>query len=247
MVTLTQIAFSHADRLERGLLPRRLAIDLEVAAPMGTADSLWRLGLERSNDLREYRLCREDGSLLLLGRVSSIALQVDIFLSEPSEAAAEASGADPVRPRFTLRCSPSKSQWRLLHEQCDACQHTPQKSACATCQHGQRELLRVHHSTLGVGEEVVNCMTVETLPGVDRYFTKLPVWHQERRCSMLDFEGRKAAPSAKNFQLALRCNGADVVVCQHMKLAANSFGLDIRQPMSVVHAFGIALSTICWT
>eukprot|EP00928_Gymnodinium_smaydae_P064205 TRINITY_DN47605_c0_g1_i1.p1 TRINITY_DN47605_c0_g1~~TRINITY_DN47605_c0_g1_i1.p1 ORF type:complete len:303 (-),score=57.37 TRINITY_DN47605_c0_g1_i1:104-1012(-) len=73
-----------------------------------------------------------------------------------------------------------------------------------------------------------------------------PQWNPEARSLVLEFKGRSVLSSAKNFQLALR-QKPDHVICQFGKIGRGTFALDFKYPLSVVQAFGIAVTTLFWT
>ncbi|CAE7873610.1 tub-1 [Symbiodinium sp. KB8] len=69
-------------------------------------------------------------------------------------------------------------------------------------------------------------------------------WPQDGDAFVEELPCRPA--QAKNFQLALR-QKPQHVICQYGKLGPTNFGLDFRYPMSVIQAFGAAMSTLFWT
>jgi len=76
--------------------------------------------------------------------------------------------------------------------------------------------------------------------------TKLPEWNEGVGSLVLDFKGRRISASAKNFQLA-PTDRKEHVTCQFGKIGPDVFGLDFRYPLTVIQAFGMAMSTVHWT
>ncbi len=72
---------------------------------------------------------------------------------------------------------------------------------------------------------------------------KDPLWNEESRSYVLNFNGRVTRPSVKNFQLISR-HDPDFVLIQFGRTGANTFSLDFRQPASIELSFAIALSSI---
>merc|ERR1712060_178485 len=80
---------------------------------------------------------------------------------------------------------------------------------------------------------------------IQQLTTMKPVWNEEIQSLVLDFKGRPAQSSAKNFQIALRQKPTHVI-CQYCKLGPTKFGLDFKYPLSVIQAFGISMTTLFW-
>jgi tubby-related protein 1 len=68
--------------------------------------------------------------------------------------------------------------------------------------------------------------------------TREPVFQDG--CYRLNFYGRASVPSVKNFQLVSPRNTSDVL-CQFGKFGEDEFHLDIKEPMSLIQAFAIAI------
>lgn len=221
------------DRMEKGLVREPVG----VTTPLPDIHGLWRFSVERSGDRREYYLYRNDETLMLYAKVSRVARQVDIFLDSPRGAG---TLFDPDRPAFVLTCDASKSEWRLLQIRCD------DESGA------RREIMCARHFKFDIGAGINHGMQVEIPPqegssasvGVRRYVTKVPVWHEESM--VLEFENRQIDASAKNFQLMLEGDTAEMVVCQHAKISADEFCLDFKVPVTAVQAFGLSLTTLFW-
>mmetsp|Transcript_102700 Transcript_102700/g.162372 ORF Transcript_102700/g.162372 Transcript_102700/m.162372 type:complete len:393 (-) Transcript_102700:154-1332(-) len=77
-----------------------------------------------------------------------------------------------------------------------------------------------------------------------RLHTKLPVWDEELESLVLSFKDRTVQSSPMNFMLRTEDN--DSIVMQHAKMAANTFGLDYRYPLSTIQAFAVALTALSW-
>uniref|UniRef100_A0A7S4PUW9 Tubby C-terminal domain-containing protein n=1 Tax=Alexandrium monilatum TaxID=311494 RepID=A0A7S4PUW9_9DINO len=231
-------AFDIADCMEKGLA-RELVSDF--VQPLRDVRGLWKFDVERSADRREYRLYCAQGEFLMLAKLSKDASRIGFFLYDSVE---EDCGLhDPDAPAFTMTRSASGKSWFLVQERCDD-SLTPRHAGWE-----RREVMEVVHSRQGVGAGMNHCLHVclnragmneETWLG-----SKLPVWNDEVRSMVLDFHGRQAIASAKNFQLALE-GDPECVVCQHTKVGPNSFGLDFKCPLTVVEAFGVALTTASW-
>lgn len=72
---------------------------------------------------------------------------------------------------------------------------------------------------------------------------KEPLWNEESRSYVLNFNGRVTRPSVKNFQLISR-HDPDLILIQFGRTGGNTFSLDFREPASAGLAFAIALSSI---
>lgn len=201
--------------------------------------------MERSPDRKEYRLFCSQGEFLMLAKVSKDNRHINFFLYDSQQR--DAGLHDPQAPAFTMACDSSRTRWRLVQERCD-CRCPPSRSGCR-CQE-RREIMDAAHSRRGVGSGVSHCLDVCLYHGhtdeETRLVSTLPVWNEEVQSMVLDFFGRQVVASAKNFQLAEEGN-LEHVVCQYAKTGPNHFGLDFKCPLTVIEAFGVALTTICWS
>lgn len=240
--------YDMADAMERGLA-RELVADF--MRPLLDSSRLWKFCLERSDDRREYRLYCDGKEFLMFAKVARDNRRVDIFMYDPRE---PNSLFDASRPAFTLSCSADKTEWWLVQERCDHCRHSLGcHSSCNSCRGRGAELLRVKHHNVEVGDGINHCMDA-VIPASSscsqstehRFITKMPSWNEQVGSLVLDFKGRKIQASAKNFQLTRDEDEKARVVCQHGKIGNNSFALDFRFPLTVIQAFGMALTTIFW-
>jgi len=258
--------FDLADSMEKGMA-RELVTDF--MQPLKRSSKLWRFHVVRSEDKLQYRLFSDDGDFLLCARVQLEARSVSFFLYNPSDR--EGALFDPDRPAFTLAFNDNKSEWRLTQERCEHCRFLPTRVSC-TCL-GKQQVVFARHARRPIGDGIVNCMDVH-VPGlysdggrvvwcpllgkgdlalppennleVQRLVTKKPQWNEDVASLVLDFKGRHILSSAKNFQLALQ-QKPEHVICQFGKIGSATFSLDLRYPLSVIQAFGLAMTTIFWT
>jgi hypothetical protein len=77
-----------------------------------------------------------------------------------------------------------------------------------------------------------------------RVHTKVPVWDEELESLVLNFQDRTVQSSPMNFML--RTEDDESIILQHAKMAANTFGLDYRYPLSTIQAFAVALTALSW-
>jgi len=239
--------FEIADAMEMGLA-REFTTDF--MRPLKQSSRLWKFHVQRSEDRQQYRLYCDDGEFLMFARASQDWRRVDFFLYDP-RGDRDCQLYDPDRPAFSMTSNAQKTEWRLVKERCDNCHCALKRSACG-CQ-AKQEVFRVRHSRQDVGDGTNHCMEVQMLPAdgrrgqdEDTLVTKLPVWNDEAESLVLDFKGRRVLSSAKNFQLTQEEDMKHVVL-QHCKIAPNTFSLDFRFPLTVIQAFGISLTTICWS
>lgn len=258
-------AFDIADSIEKGLARE---IVTEFMHPLRRSAKLWRFQVNRSEDRLQYRLFSDDGDFLMYARATIEARKVEFFTYNPSERADKLF--DPSKPAFTMTFNKEKTEWRIVQERCEHCQFSPKHLSCAC--HGKQQVAVIRHSRQPVGDGIFNGMEV-LVPGLNpdgtrvvwcplmgrgdlgspydfeeaqMLVTKKPVWNDEVESLVLDFKSRQIQSSAKNFQLTLS-EKPDHVVCQYGKIAANTFSLDFRYPLSVVQAFGVSLTTLFWT
>jgi hypothetical protein len=262
-------AFEIADTLEQGLA-REIVTDF--MHPLRRSSKLWRFHVVRSDDRLQYRLFSDEGDFLMFARTSPEARKVQFFLYSPGDNKENDSLFDPSRPAFTMSWNEAKTEWRLVQEKCENCQFSPKHLSCASCC-GKQQVAFIKHSRTPIGDGIFNCMEVH-VPGLysdesrviwcpklgrgdlgiepdddsyesQRLLTKKPAWNDEVESLVLDFKARSMLSSAKNFQLALR-KRPEHVICQYGKIGSNTFSLDFRYPLSVVQAFGTALTTMFW-
>mmetsp|Transcript_3172 Transcript_3172/g.7434 ORF Transcript_3172/g.7434 Transcript_3172/m.7434 type:complete len:276 (-) Transcript_3172:286-1113(-) len=239
-------SFDMAEFCELGLAKELLS---DYMAPVRRRSALWKFHIERSADKLHYRLFASDCQFLMYARVSKASKEgrIDFFLYDPSD---DATLFDPAKPAFAMTAI-SEWEWRVLAERCDRCRYAPKHLACSRCR-AKREVVHIRHSLESVGDGLNHCMEVH-LPADEQagttastLITRLPSWNEQVQSLVLDFTGRKVLPSAKNFQLA-PSDKAEVVSCQYAKIKDDVFALDFRFPLTVIQAFGIALTTITWT
>jgi len=231
--------FDIADCMEKGLA-RELVSDF--VQPLRDVSGLWRFNVERSPDRREYRLRCAQGEFLMLAKVSKDGRDISFFLYDTQDGGLHDSGA----PAFTMSGDSSRTEWRLVQERRDC--HCSLSSSGCRCR-DRREVMSVAHSRQSVGSGVSHCLEAflhrSGAPEETCLVSKLPVWNDEVRSMVLDFAGRRVVASAKNFQLATEAD-PERVVCQYAKVGPNAFGLDLKWPLTVIEAFGMALTTACW-
>lgn len=228
-------AFDIADAMECGLA-RELVTDF--VQPLKRSRTLWKFKVVRSDDRLQYRLFSDDGngggSFLMYARCRLEASLVEFHLYDPG---CDDSGLfDSERPAFTMSWNQTRTEWHLV-------QHRAEK----------REVAFIQHTRRSVGSGVNYCMDV-VLPPPDNsknsketvLSTKLPEWNEGVGSLVLDFKGRRISASAKNFQLA-PTDRKEHVTCQFGKIGPDVFGLDFRYPLTVIQAFGMAMSTVHWT
>ncbi|CAJ1329180.1 unnamed protein product [Effrenium voratum] len=242
-------------------------ITTDFIVPLRRSSKLWRFRVLRSDDKLSARLVTDAGDFLMYASVFLEAHRVDFHLYDPCQREL----FDRERPAFTMGYNSTRDQWRLVQEQCAACQYASPHRSCAS--HGKQQVAIINHKQHSVGEGLSNVMEV-IIPGLyqndtcvvwcamqgkgdlaDAGFntgetqtlvTRKPVWNEQVQSLVLDFKGRNIVSSAKNFQLALR-QKPQHVICQYGKLSSTNFGLDFRYPLSVIQAFAAAMSTLFWT
>ncbi|CAE7622208.1 TULP3 [Symbiodinium pilosum] len=241
-------------------------ITTDFVVPLRRSSKLWRFRVLRSEDKLSARLVTDAGDFLMYASVRLEAHRIDFHLYD----SCQKDLFNPARPAFTMSFNSSRDEWRLVAEQCQACHYVPPHLSCAA--HGKQQVAVIKHRQAAVGEGISNIMEVR-IPGlyqndtsviwcpmlgmpdladaeesneIQQLITRKPVWNEQVQSLVLDFKGRNIVSSAKNFQLALR-QKPQHVICQYGKLGPTNFGLDFRYPMSVIQAFGAAMSTLFWT
>jgi tubby-related protein 1 len=81
-----------------------------------------------------------------------------------------------------------------------------------------------------------------SLDGLVCLRNKEPVWNEQLKAYVLNFNGRVSMASVKNFQL-IDADRPQEVVMQFGKVDENVFTLDFAHPLSALQAFLIALSS----
>ena len=76
--------------------------------------------------------------------------------------------------------------------------------------------------------------------------SRRPKWNPRTETYELPFSGRANWASARNFQLVDRDGAADRAVLLYGKLEEDEFALDFSQPLSMLHALSIVLTTWGW-
>mmetsp|Transcript_2561 Transcript_2561/g.5917 ORF Transcript_2561/g.5917 Transcript_2561/m.5917 type:complete len:370 (+) Transcript_2561:42-1151(+) len=260
--------FLLADNLEKGFA-RETTSDVMAPLPRSRSRKLWQFMVVRSEDRLQHRLFTRDGDFLMFAQVSIELRSIGFFLYDPGND--EAQRFQAGRPAFVLAFDEGKLKWRLVKEKCEHCEFVPTQLSCAL--RGKQQVAFVKHSRSNVGDGTSNEMETH-IPGIFsdsgrviwcpslgrgdlnvsskrnkderlRLVTRKPVWSDQFQCLVLDFQGRSVAPSSKNFQLVLP-HKPDHILMQFAKLGSNNFGLDVKFPLSLVQAFGIAMTTIFW-
>mmetsp|Transcript_70669 Transcript_70669/g.199535 ORF Transcript_70669/g.199535 Transcript_70669/m.199535 type:complete len:277 (+) Transcript_70669:74-904(+) len=238
-------AFDIADALEGGLARDDTT---DIMLPLRKLSRLFKFHVKRSEDMRHYRLYCDDGEFIMYARLAPGGQRVDFSQYDPLDGG-HAGLYDPERPAFRMTCNESRSEWRLVKERLDHC-NCARKHVPCDCR-GNMEVARIRQSTQDIGDGTGNEMEVELAAMDDeargrRLVTKMPTWNDEVGSLVLDFKGRRVQASAKNFQLTQE-GSEKHLVCQHCKIAPNTFSLDFRFPLSAVQAFAVSLTTLSWT
>lgn len=71
---------------------------------------------------------------------------------------------------------------------------------------------------------------------------KIPQWNEETQSFVLNFNGRVAAASVKNFQIVHE-RDLELITLQFGRVSENVFSMDVRYPFSILQAFGIVLTS----
>mmetsp|Transcript_59538 Transcript_59538/g.167739 ORF Transcript_59538/g.167739 Transcript_59538/m.167739 type:complete len:281 (+) Transcript_59538:75-917(+) len=236
-------AFAIADSLEKGLA-RELLTNFTRRLPR--ARKLWRFRVDRSDDRQEYRLSCDGEELLTFARVSRSARRVEFFMYDPRD---EQSGLyDASKPVFTLSCNPARSEWRLVQERDDNCSFLSRDAPRGGW--GRQEIAQVTHSRQRVGTRTCRCMEARISPlahAPDAAAAPAATEERQRLTTKwsdggaLGFKDRQVLASKTNFQLVLP-ERPEHVVCQYGKIGPGSFGLDCAYPLTLIQAFGIAMT-----
>ena len=123
------------------------------------------------------------------------------------------------------------------------------------------ELMRMRHVQLAVRQCVFTQISVNiptdggwcpvarppladktSSPAVLQLTSVSPIWSDQFKALALEFRQRNVLPSRRNFQL----QGPDRPVVQHYRTGRSEYTIEVAPPLSLVHAFCIALSTVLW-
>jgi len=256
--------FDMADDLENGFARE---VVTEFMHPLCRSNRLHRFHVARSEDKLQYWLCADDGEFLLHAKVCVEARQVEFSSYNPSDSECPPCGA---KPAFTMSWNQDRTEWRVVQEKCDHCRYAPKHRCCDG--KGKQQVAFIRHGQTPIGDGIFNVMEI-LIPAVfengsrvlccpvlgkgdlealeksnpeevRHLITTRPVWNDEVESLVLDFKGRAALSSAKNFQLVANQNAKPV--CQYAKIGSSTFSLDFKYPMSTIQAFSIALTTLFW-
>jgi len=253
-------AFDIADVIERGCA-REVATDFMV--PLKKSSKLYGFTITRSEDRLEYKLYSSDGNFLMFAKVNMEKKKVEFFLYYPNTELFDAED-----PSFVMTFTADKKSWLLYSTVCESCLYHQRNCA-------YEEVCGIEHYQEPIGEGLFNIMQL-TVPGIYKDSSRVhwclkngypslksfadgiteheetilienkrPQWNAPSRSLVLEFKKRNIIPSAKNFQLVQDSN-KNSVMCQYGKIGANIFTLDLKYPMSIIQAFGTALSTMFW-
>merc|ERR1712060_83903 len=218
--------------------------------PLKRSNKLFKFNVKRSEDGRQYRLYCDDNGFLMYAKVAQDTRRIDFHLYDPLDKTHKTL-YDPNKPAFTMTCNECHTEWRLVKERGDECNCMRKHVPCG-CQ-GNMEIASIRQSKEQIGDGTGNRMDVHLAPNEwdpcnQQLVTKMPTWNDDLETLVMDFVGRRGRiqASAKNFQLVQEQNQKHLV-CQYCKIGSNSFSLDFRFPLSVIQAFGISLTTLCWT
>lgn len=238
------------DSAEKGLC--REEAPAEFTRPVSETSRLLRFHIVRSADCREYRLFTDGADYLMTATFSKTEPRVDFSVDSLGEEDSEPG------PMFSMTCSKDMSTWLLVQERGGT--QTPSSPSTGSAAPQQVALIR--HFCEDVGGGLARCMEV-SLPAArcehrracaevdlgagrgvaQRLQSRLPEWDHHAHSLIMDFEGRELQSSAKNFQLA---DDEDRLVLQHAKIGGATFCLDFQAPLSIVQAFGAALTSAYW-
>lgn len=259
-----QRGFEIADTLELGLA-REIVTDFMHL--LRRSSKLWRFRVSRSDDGLQYRLFSDEGNFLMYARLSIASHKVLFFLYSPIEK--KSSLFDQAKPVFSMTLNEAKTEWRLVQERCENCRFSPQHLVCGA----KQQVAFFRHFREPIGDGIFNGMEAN-IPGLysdesrvvwceklgrgnlglepfddsfesQKLVSNMPSWNDEVGSLVLDFQPRNVLSSTKNFQLSCK-HRPKHVICQYGKIGANTFGLDLRYPLSVVQAFGAAVTTSFW-
>jgi len=251
-------AFELADVMEQGIARE---VTTSFINPPPRDASIRRCLVEQSSDRCEFVLSSEVGEPLLVARTEPESSQIEIYIP---------AGMASVGPAFTMIAEGKKhDRWTLTSDRCECCEYLPPaRAGCSkACQ--RRELMHIRHTMEDMGpgtgmtiEADVPELRPDGTPAVwctrssgsfssVRLESRRPRWSPRLRSLTLDFFGRCSKASPKNIQLQLpgadqTCTSQETVQLLFGKIDDNLFVLDYRQPLGMVQAFAVALSTKDW-
>jgi tubby and related proteins len=214
--------------------------------PRADQDDFWTSRCSRDSPIIECRLTRKDG---LFGSAS--LLPVYTLTSENSLSSLTSKKKNRNRtsnyPIFTssgtklgkLRSNFVGSQFHLYSRG-----RNPTKSPGASPTELRTDIMVVDYKSSSYKREP-RTMRVTVLEGQDiplKLINKQPIWNEELKAFVLNFNKRAKQPSVKNFQLVLEEN-LDEVVLQLGKVSNEEFNLDFKYPFSPWEALAVALTS----
>lgn len=244
--------FEFAEMLEQGLGPGTSSSFVDPASKRALTEQ--RLFVVVDPVKNKFTLTDGDKRPLLDAYATRDGPGFDIFVVRSGEVTPEAT------PTFELRGNSSKDQWTLCSVRCEQCEARGKRQC------GVRSLARMTQYIEPVGDGHAFCMDVE-LPesykdgkcevicsvcgdpdaeiGKTLMTTRRPRWNARQKSLTLDFKGRCAMASAKNFQLEAASEPGKTRLL-FGKATASSFVLDYQHPLGAVQAFSTALTTAHW-
>lgn len=211
-----------------------------------------------------------EGAESSVAAVGGAARPAFLLEQRSASSSSSSSSAPRVLPRSRGGAAELKgsapSSWHLVRAGgCEGCFFSPKRWACG-CRGRRQVLAEVQQSAKqsgsGVcksleanipalrpdGTPVVWCPLLDGQGGREALglATRSPTWSDEFQCFVSDFVGRTVTPSPDNFQLVVS-DKPDEMICQYCKIGPMSYGLDFKHPLSVIQAFGLALTTVQFT
>mmetsp|Transcript_85441 Transcript_85441/g.169504 ORF Transcript_85441/g.169504 Transcript_85441/m.169504 type:complete len:279 (-) Transcript_85441:55-891(-) len=244
--------FEFAELMEQGEGP---GLTSTHAEPPRDRYSDQRLLVQRSQNRMEFQLTTEKGLVLLVARSRNDGARFDFFVPTRVKNSKSLGG-----PAFVLEAKGScLDSWSLCSTRCEQCE------ARGTRKCGSQHLARMSHYSETVGEGEAFCMDLhipELLEdgqpavfchvcnevadwGTLQFTTRRPKWNARQKSLTLDFRGRCACPSSKNFQLEAVDNPGKRRLL-FGKAGPQTFVLDYSHPLSAVQAFAAGLSASHW-
>lgn len=263
--------FDLADVMELGHAPGNL--ERELLESRLQALPMRRLSVRRTKDKSEYAVHDEQGGVLLVARLRKNAQEEGIDIFSASGAAAKA-GAHPVlRLKYdddqeiwrltSTRCS--CCEYRLARHL--GASHELPRRELARIRHRSEPLdnggglLRLEVNLPGELQDGGRAMWCPMQPqeirdNARRINSRLPGGGNKGQSLALDFGpgGRCRVASSKNFALCLgdapsahsAAGPGAKDILQFGKIEQDHYCLDFRHPLSLVEAFGVALTTTIW-
>lgn len=245
------LPFEFADSMEQGLAIGSLTAGFLLPAPPPVATK--KLIVLRSKDRNEHVLQSERGEPLLVAKgTARNSKRIDFYIP---------AGGDPptaVGPAFVLEARDMiRETWELTTEE-------PQSAVRGRGKPRRKRLAYIRHRRELIGESSAMCMKVDlptavelndgvpgswAVQGEASLESKRPKWSVRLGCLALDFRNRCDRASSKNFQLKFQDAPDDKAREPELLYGKNgedAFSLDYRQPLSMVQAFAIAMSTCGW-